>query len=177
MEPVSPGTSEHELLQRLQRGENAAWQELVRVYSPRLYSFLRHNLPSADDAEDVLSETLAAAVRALRTFDGQAALSTFLYSLAYRKMADFWRRNQKTTELLEHVAAPEPYGERVEFEEVLDGLPELTRTVLLLRYQVGLSVPEIATIIERSYKGTESLLSRARTTLRSALNEAGFGNE
>jgi DNA-directed RNA polymerase specialized sigma24 family protein len=81
------------------------------------------------------------------------------------------------TALLEHVAAPEPYGERVEFEEVLDGLPELTRTVLLLRYQVGLSVPEIATIIERSYKGTESLLSRARTTLRSALNEAGFGNE
>jgi RNA polymerase sigma-70 factor (ECF subfamily) len=162
LEPVSPGTSEHELLQRLQRGENAAWQELVRVYSPRLYSFLRHNLPSADDAEDVLSETLAAAVRALRTFDGQAALSTFLYSLAYRKMADFWRRNQKTTELLEHVAAPEPYGERVEFEEVLDGLPELTRTVLLLRYQVGLSVPEIATIIERSYKGTESLLSRGR---------------
>ena len=164
MEPVSPGTSEHELLQRLQRGENAAWQELVRVYSPRLYSFLRHNLPSADDAEDVLSETLAAAVRALRTFDGQAALSTFLYSLAYRKMADFWRRNQKTTELLEHVAAAEPYGERVELEEVLNGLPELTRTVLLLRYQVGLSVPEIATIIDRSYKGTESLLSRARTT-------------
>jgi DNA-directed RNA polymerase specialized sigma24 family protein len=48
-------------------------------------------------------------------------------------------------------------------------LPEISRQVLLLRYHVGLSVSEIAEIIERSYKGTESLLSRARSQLRAAL--------
>ena len=62
----------------------------------------------------------------------------------------------------------------VEFEEVVDQLPESAKQVLLLRYYVGLNVGEIAQVIDRSYKGTESLLSRARQQLRDALDEAGF---
>ncbi len=53
------------LLRKLQAGDELAWAELTREYSPRLYSYLRHNLPGAADAEDALSETLLAAVRAL----------------------------------------------------------------------------------------------------------------
>jgi RNA polymerase sigma-70 factor, ECF subfamily len=161
------------LLRKLQAGDELAWAELTREYSPRLYSYLRHNLPGAADAEDALSETLLAAVRALPTFDGRVSLSAFLYSLAYRKMADFWRRRHDTAPLLESVAASSTQGaagENAEFEELLDTLPEISRQVLLLRYQVGLSVSEIAEVIDRSYKGTESLLSRARTQLRAVLD-------
>ncbi len=161
------------LLRKLQAGDELAWAELTREYSPRLYSYLRHNLPGAADAEDALSETLLAAVRALPAFDGRVSLSAFLYSLAYRKMADFWRRRHDTAPLLESVAASSTHGaagENAEFEELLDMLPEISRQVLLLRYQVGLSVSEIAEVIDRSYKGTESLLSRARTQLRAALD-------
>ena len=88
-------------------------------------------------------------------------------------MADFWRRRHDTAPLLESVAAssePGAAGAEVELEELLDALPELSRQVLLLRYQVGLSVSEIAEVIDRSYKGTESLLSRARSQLRTALD-------
>jgi RNA polymerase sigma-70 factor (ECF subfamily) len=161
------------LLRKLQSGDEIAWVQLTREYSPRLYTYLRRNLPSAVDAEDALSETLLAAVRALPNFDGRVSLSTFLYALAYRKMADFWRRRHETAPLLESVAASKAEGasgEHAEFEELLDTLPEISRQVLLLRYQVGLSVSEIAEVIERSYKGTESLLSRARSQLRAALD-------
>ncbi len=160
------------LLRKLQAGDELAWTQLTHEYSPRLYSYLRHNLPSAADAEDALSETLLAAVRALGGFDGRVSLSAFLYSLAYRKMADFWRRRHATAPLLESVAAGSTgaAGDSAEFEELLDTLPEISRQVLLLRYQVGLSVSEIADVIERSYKGTESLLSRARAQLRAALD-------
>ncbi len=161
------------LLRKLQAGDEMAWVQLTREYSPRLYAYLRRNLPSAVDAEDALSETLLAAVRALPSFDGGVSLSAFLYSLAYRKMADFWRRRHETAPLLESVAASKAEGasgEHAEFEELLDTLPEISRQVLLLRYQVGLSVSEIAEVIERSYKGTESLLSRARSQLRAALD-------
>jgi RNA polymerase sigma-70 factor (ECF subfamily) len=167
-------------LQRLQAGDNGAWTELTHAYGPRLYAYLRRNLPSAVDAEDALSETLLAAVRAVPGFDGRVALSTFLYALAYRKMADFWRRRQATAPLLETVATPDSGvdgGERAEFEAVLDSLPEISRQVLLLRYQVGLSVAEIAEVIDRSYKGAESLLSRARTQLRAALVQMDADDE
>lgn len=178
--PVAPSGTDSTFLSRLQAGDNVAWAELTRDYSPRLYAYLRRNLPSAVDAEDALSETLLAAVRAMPGFDGRVSLSTFLYSLAYRKMADFWRRQHATTPLLETVAVNETGidgGERAEFEEVLNSLPEASRQVLLLRYQAGLSVTEIAEVIDRSYKGTESLLSRARSQLRAALDKVGLDNE
>jgi RNA polymerase sigma-70 factor (ECF subfamily) len=167
-------------LRRLQAGDNAAWTELTRDYSPRLYAYLRRNLPSAVDAEDALSETLLAAVRAMPSFDGRVSLSAFLYALAYRKMADFWRRRHVTAPLLETVAAADSGidgGERDEFETVLNGLPENLRQVLLLRYQEGLSVTEVAEVIDRSYKGAESLLSRARSQLRTALDQMDANDE
>ena len=178
MDAVTNQRSERDFLNQLQRGDNDAWAELTQTYSPRLFAYLRHNLPSMADAEDALSETLLAAVRALPAFDGNVTLSTFLYALAYRKMADFWRRRPLTAELKETVAARNGGGgARAEFEELLNELPELSRQVLLLRYQVGLSVTEIAEVIDRSYKGTESLLSRARAQLRVVLDEARIDDE
>lgn len=162
------------LLAKLQAGDDEAWTDLVRDYSPRLYAYLRRNLPSAVDAEDALSETLLAGVRAMPSFDGRVSLAAFLYALAYRKMADFWRRRRDTAPLHETLAVHDPGidgGERAEFEQVLDSLPEESRQVLLLRYQVGLSVTEVAEVIDRSYKGAESLLSRARSQLRVALDK------
>jgi RNA polymerase sigma-70 factor (ECF subfamily) len=163
-----------EQLHRLQHGDDDAWAELCALYSPRLYQYLRHNLPTNQDAEDALSETLLAAVRALPNFDGNVTLSAFLYALAYRKVADFWRRQRSAGELHDGIAAPAVQSDQTMFEEALDTLPETARQVLLLRYQVGLSVTEVAEVIERSYKGTESLLSRARAQLKTALDEAGI---
>lgn len=169
--------SEAELLRRLQRGENEAWAEFTRAMTPRLMSYLRHNVPTIHDAEDVLGETLVAIVRSLPSFDGNASLSTFVFSLAYRKVADFWRRRRDNVELLDQRSAPGVSSHAVEFQELLDSLPEISKQVLILRYHVGLSVSEIAEIVDRSYKGTESLLSRARNQLREAVEATGFGHE
>ena len=167
------GGTDGVLLRRLQAGDNDAWTELAHTYSPRLYAYLRRNLPSAVDAEDALSETLLAAVRAMPNFDGRVSLAAFLYALAYRKMADFWRRQHAVAPLPETLAVYDSGldgGERAEFEDLLNSLPQDLRQVLLLRYHVGLSVTEVAAVIGRSYKGAESLLSRARSQLRAALD-------
>jgi RNA polymerase sigma-70 factor (ECF subfamily) len=167
-------------LRRLQAGDNGAWTELVHQYAPQLYAYLRRNLPSAADAEDALGDTMLAAVRAMRGFDGRVSLSTFLYALAYRKMADFWRRHYPSSPLHDQVAVDDTGiddGARAAFEQVLNSLPENSRQVLLLRYQIGLSVAEVAEVIDRSYKGTESLLSRARGQLRAALDKMDDNNE
>ena len=175
MDPVAPSDrSEAELLRRLKAGDQQAWAEFVQMMTPRLLNYLRRNLPTMQDAEDVLSETLIAAVHALPSFDGKASLATFIFSLAYRKIADFYRKRQDVVELSDQRASAGVTSKAVEFEEVIDRLPETTKQVLLLRYHVGLNVGEIAQVIDRSYKGTESLLSRARQQLREALEDAGF---
>ncbi len=161
--------SDSDLLQRLKSGDQRAWAEYTQVYSARLYNYLHSNLPNAEDIEDVLSETMLAAVKALPTFDGQASLTTFTFALAQRKMADFWRKRQPTSELAETVSSASVDTGQLEFQEALNRLPEPSRQALLLRYQVGMGVPEIATVMNRSYKAIESLLSRAREQLREAL--------
>ena len=88
-----------EFLQRLKNGDNDAWTQLTSEWGPRLFKYLRCNLPTAEDVEDVLSETMIATVKAIPRFDGKVAISTFIYSIANRKVADFWRQRKDTSEL------------------------------------------------------------------------------
>ncbi|MBE2236759.1 MAG: sigma-70 family RNA polymerase sigma factor [Caldilineaceae bacterium] len=179
MDAVTPDMrAEADLLQRLQAGEQDAWVEFIRSMQPRLLGYLRNNVPTQEDAEDVLGETMVAAVRSLKDFDGKASLSTYIFSLAYRKIADFWRKRQDTVALVEQHRSPLRVNSKaLEFIELLDQLPELSKQVLMLKYQVGLSVGEIAQVLDRSYKGTESLLSRARQQLRDIIDDTGFEYE
>lgn len=155
-------------LHKLQSGDETAWSTLVDEWSPRLYNYLVYNTRNADDAQDVLSETLMGLVQSIGTFDGNVSLATFIYSIAYRKVADYWRRSQQTVELSESLSVGGPNSMRIELAEALEELPELAQQVLLLRYHVGLSVAEIAEILGRSYKATESLLSRVRSQFQHA---------
>ncbi|MEZ4868868.1 MAG: RNA polymerase sigma factor [Caldilineaceae bacterium] len=164
-------TSDQLLLQRLQKGDGDAWNEFLHgVHGTRLYNHLRYRLPEPQDVEDVLNETMLAAVQALQNFDGTVKLSTFLFSLANRKIADFWRRRPATSELTDRVVSIPGMGpESIEFLEMLYRLKDEHRQVLLMRYHIGLGVDEIAHILGKTYRGAESLLSRARSELRDAM--------
>ena len=151
-----------EFLHRLQAGDAQAWEQLMDQWSPRLYTYMVYNTRSEDDAQDVLSETWLGLVQSIKKFDGNVNLSTFIYSIACRKVADYWRRSKQTVELPEWLSTEAPSSIGVELQEALDELPELAQQALLLRYHVGLSVAEIAEVLGRSYKATESLLSRVR---------------
>ena len=163
--------SEEEFLLRLQKGDEEAWHELTSgEHGTRLYNYLRHKLPSQQDVEDVVHDTFMASVRAIQNFDGRVKLSTFLFSLAHHKLADFWRRRPDTTELPDTMVGPGLNQEGIEFVEVLQQLKDEHRQVLLMRYHIGLGVDEIATVLGKTYRGAESLLSRARAELRRAMS-------
>lgn len=149
-------------LQSLRDGDDAAWSRFVEEWGPRLFSYFKYNLRNADEAEEALGETMVAIVQAIRTFDGKVTLATFVYSIAYRKAADYWRKLRVTSELTEWIPADGPDYTRLEVYEALAELSEQAQHVLLLRYYVGLNVSEIAEVLGRSYKATESLLSRVR---------------
>jgi RNA polymerase sigma-70 factor (ECF subfamily) len=162
--------SEAEFITRLKAGDELAWQTLVTgEYSTRLYNHLRHKLPNHQAVEDVLHDTFAAAVQAIPNFDNRVKLSTFLFSLAQHKLADFWWHYPETVELTETGVGPGLSQESIEFVETLQQLKEEHRQVLFLRYHVGLGVDEIASILGKTYRGAESLMSRARAELLVAM--------
>jgi len=161
-----------DFLHLLKSGDNAAWKQLTDEWSPRLYRYLRYNLPGPDDVEDVLSDTMIAVVKSIGNFDGNVKISTFIYSIAKRKVADFWRRRKEVFELPETVATSGPTSMGIELQEALDELPDASRQALILRYYVGMGVDEVAEVLGKSYKATESLLSRGRNRLQAVLKDA-----
>lgn len=166
-----------ELLRRLQEGDNRAWEQLLDEWQGPLYQYLFNHLPTPENAYDVLQDTFEALVTAIKRFDGNVAISTFIYSIASRKSADFYRKRKVTGELTDFLSSEklDISVDGIVFRDVLEAMQPQYREALLLRYKMGLSVSEMAAVLGRSYKATESLLSRSRKQLQDDLGKAGFG--
>lgn len=156
-------TADDALVAALQAGDAVAWELFLDRYGTKLQAYLRHVLPTETGVADVLSDTMLAAVQSIHQFSHEVSLQTWFYSLAYRKVIDFWRRQQRFPATLDT-----PGFTNMAFREVMAELPELAQHVFLLRYYVGLSVEEISEILGRSYKATESLLKRIRQQFHDA---------
>jgi RNA polymerase sigma-70 factor (ECF subfamily) len=74
--------TEPELLAAAQRGETAAFEQLVAIYRRPLHAHCYRMLGSLQDAEDALQETLLAAWRGLSGFEGRSSLRSWLYRVA-----------------------------------------------------------------------------------------------
>jgi RNA polymerase sigma-70 factor (ECF subfamily) len=192
----APIAAEDSLLARLRAGEESCFEELVRATSPRLLATLRRMLHSEEDARDALQETFLAAFRALGTFQGKSALSTWLHRIAVNAALMKLRSRQRHPEdpiddLLPRFHADghrvlEAEGPAPTAEEVLDGeqrsaavrrcierLPESHRTVLLLRDIEELGTEETARALGISAEAVKMRLHRARQALRTLLVREG----
>lgn len=96
-----------------------AFEQVVRMYSPRLYTAIRHIVTWHDDADDVLQNTYLRAWRALDSFRGDANIYTWLYRIAINESISFVTRTMKNSDL------PNPEYEeevkRIEADPYFDG--------------------------------------------------------
>jgi RNA polymerase sigma-70 factor (ECF subfamily) len=132
---------------------------------------------SVTDAEDLTAETFIAAVEALKRTDAPSVSVAWLIGVARHKLVDHWRRGERERRGLAAVGPEQPDDP---WEELLDAsaaysalarLPGPQRAALTLRYLDGLPVTEIADHLDRTVKGTETLLVRARAALRRIYQE------
>jgi RNA polymerase sigma-70 factor (ECF subfamily) len=175
------------LAKRVAAGDETALAVFYERYADLLYAFIYHRLGgSRPDAEDVWQDTLLAALHSLLTYRGECRLFTWLCGIALHKIADHFRRQGRAvTDVFSDVSevqlsalcssAPLPeevvmrQATRVRVVEALALLNEDYRTALVARYADERGVGEVAQMLGRTYKATESLLSRARAAFREAL--------
>lgn len=165
-------TTEPQLIQRLQDHDPLAWQQVVSEFTPDLYNYLAYTIPPTALVETIVTEIFQSSVAQIATLPQALSLFTYLYSIAYRKVADFWRRSatndaDRLWEDVNRIGLPS------ELAESFAELPEVTQQVLFLRYQVRLPVAALAEILGRSFKATESLLSRSSSQFSHALMQDG----
>jgi RNA polymerase sigma-70 factor (ECF subfamily) len=183
MEPTNDVT----LARQIADGNEAALEMFYARYADSLFAFIYHHLDeSRPDTEDVWQDTLLAALHALPAYRGQARLFTWLCSIARHKIADHVRRqgrqpadvfsdvpDDQLSTLISSTLLPEEAltqrATRIRVIEALGLLPEDYCMALVARYADECSVSEVARMLGRTYKATESLLSRARSAFQEAL--------
>lgn len=87
------------LLGRLKSGECGAWERLVDLYGPVVYSWCRRAGLSAEDAADVGQEVFQAIARGIAAFRRDRPGDTFrgwIWGILQHKLQDYWRRRQVT---------------------------------------------------------------------------------
>lgn len=192
-ESAASPAEEQSLVAALKAGDAIAFDRLVRDYGGRLLSVARRMLSHEEDAREVLQETFASAFRAIKTFDGQSLLSTWLHRITVNAALMRLRRRQRKPEksiddfLPTFVAdghrvnpggpwstAADHRLERAETRELvrkcIDMLPEAYRTVLVLRDLEEIDTAETARLLNVSEGVVKTRLHRARQALRTLLD-------
>ena len=173
MEPA-PARAGNELLARAAAGEAAAVRELLDTVGPVVYGYVYARVGGNEAvAEDVVQETFLEAVRSASTFRGEAAVSTWMCTIARRRLARHFeheRREEVVRTGLTLVPTEGPsFEERDEVVRALGRLTPLHRQVLVMKYLDERTVEEIAGDLGRTAVQVQSLLQRAREGLRREL--------
>ncbi|OUL98757.1 RNA polymerase sigma factor [Variovorax sp. JS1663] len=180
----SNGTDD-ELLLRLGRNEASAARELVSRKLPRILALAQRLLGQRGEAEDVAQETLVRAWKqAPHWRPGEARLDTWLHRVALNLCRDRLRsartRHEQTMdEMPEPPDTAPPPDERLDrlqgaerVAAALARLPARQREALVLHYYQELPQADAAALMDISVDALESLLARARRTLRAQLVDA-----
>ncbi|MGH2830300.1 MAG: RNA polymerase sigma factor [Actinomycetota bacterium] len=175
MQPVVPGYGEAALLRAVAAGEPDAVRTLMDSHVPVVYGFVLARVGGNEGvAEDIMQETLIEGVRSAQSFRGDSSLSTWLCTIARRRVARHWERERRYAETAAAIPIrnDEPHVVIDLRDEVLRALGNLTplhRQVLVLKYLDEFSVEQIATEVGRPRVQVQSLLQRARDALRRQL--------
>ena len=182
------------LLGGLQRGEEWAFETLVRAFGARLLSVARRIVGNEEEARDVVQSAYLSAFRAISTFEGSSALSTWLHRIvvntALMRLRSRRRKPEESIDAL--LPAFLPDGHHVErysaavasadqlleqketrraVREAIAQLPDSYRTVLILRDIEELSTQEVADLLDVTPAAVKVRLHRARQALFTLLRQ------
>lgn len=187
---LAANTPENELVSRAATGDMAAFTVLMRRHNQLLFRTARSILRNDADAEDAVQEGYLRAWRALGKFNSQSRLSTWLVRIVVNEALGRLRRTRAPVIPLEaamishepetQAALTEPSDRGSEqsvlraqirrmLESRIDRLPEVYRTVFMLRAVEEMSVEEVAQALEIPEATVRTRYFRARSLLREGL--------
>lgn len=184
-----PAQHDAALVQETLEGNQLSFQLLVERYQDRIFGLARHYTRNAVELEDLVQDTFIKAYHRLETFQHQSSFSTWLYRIAVNTCLDFLKRRGRNPvqtvedpELIEtsspgrgagSLGSPDAALEREEIvqvtHEALEELPEIFRTVLVLREFEEMAYQDIADLLGISIGTVESRLFRARARFKEAV--------
>lgn len=175
--------SSDEALARLALHDRRAFAPLYARYANRLYRYALAHTASPQAAEDVVADTMVAALEGLERFDAErGSFGGWLFGIAARTLSARNRRNGRFQRLLTRAWEPEPLeddplstivrtADAQRLRELLRELPDKDREMVLLRYGADLNSSEIAEALGMKSSAVRVRLMRVLQRLGTELGD------
>jgi len=180
------------LVARTQRGDDQAYDELVKRYAERLYATVYHMTGNHEDANDLVQEAFIKAYKSIGGFKGQSSFYTWVYRIAVNRTINFLKRRKNRhhyslddvdssiqtdpdfVELMSHVTPRREVGLaelQQQLNEALQKLSEAHRAVVTMHDIQGMTHADIAKVMKCSEGTVRSRLFYARQQLQALLSD------
>ena len=185
--------TDQELVAKAQAKDYAAFEQLLDRYEDKIFRLAYRFVRNESEAKEILQDTFLTIWRKLDTFKGDSQFSSWLYRVAANtalmRLRSQRRHPEVSTEDLP-IGYLDNYGQlppaidnwakrpdeelasdelRRHIQASVDALPEIYRTVFLIRDVEGLSTEETADVLQISVPTVKTRLHRARIALRDAI--------
>ena len=182
---------EQDFINKLKAGKQAAFSRLLDDYQQKVFCTCISFVPNKEDAEDIAQEVFLEVFKSIAKFKGDSKLSTWIYRIATNKCLEFIRKKntKKRFAFMQTIMGNEiPIDKTHYFTEfnhpgvvlenkeksaiifkAINTLPETQRVIFTLAKIDGKSYQEIVEITGKSLSSVESVLFRAKKTLKEKL--------
>ena len=172
-----------QLVDRAQKGDRDALEELYLLHFDRIYSYLHVSVGNRHDAEDLTTQTFLKMLESIGRFRWQSApFSAWLFRIAHNLAMDHFRarkRVQPEEEVPEPIGSEEPSAEleamqslgRQSMLELIDKLSPEQQQVLTLKFVFNFANADVAKILDKTEGAIKSLQHRALASLQKQLSQ------
>lgn len=172
---------DRQLMMAVAQGDKAAFTEIVTRHLTKVVHFAQRYMGHRSDAEDVAQEAFIRLWKNAQSWEEKGfSLRSWIYRITYNLCIDELRKRKPMTAVEDEVALAsqgqpdeDVYRDQQQLQVVtaLNELPERQRTALVMCVYQGLSNQDAAAVMDIGVEALESLLSRARRTLRNKMTE------
>ena len=189
LDPAASSDALETLIQRCLRGDQAAWEQIVKQHWRKVFNVAYKFVGKHDEAEDLTQDIFLKIFKSLDTFDRRANFQTWLISVSRNLCIDHYRSVRKERETIDRqvdaneltpaapdagpIAALEQADRVTLLRHALATLPETLRTAVVMRDLQEMSYQEIADRLKLPEGTVKSRINRGRTELARQVRKLG----
>lgn len=172
-----PERSDEELMLAFAKNDLTAFEQLYARYKDALYRYFLRHLSNENICQELLQDLWMKIINSKENYQVKAKFKTWLYTLAHNRLVDWYRRNnleinafeENTDEVVDGIDHWSPMNElqtkrlSKSLKLAISDLPFNQREVFLLHQEGGLSLPQIAEMLD---EGIEKIKSRYRYAIK-----------
>ncbi len=166
-----------ELVEKAVRGDADAFLELMEMNSLSMYKTARGILKNDNDVSDAIQDTILTSFEKIHKLKNPQYFKTWLIRILINECNQILRHYKKVNTIEEVPETPRQDKTLAEFEfkEMLEQVDEKYRVILVLYYEQGFKISEIAELLELNENTVKTRLARAREQIRSAYFQEDTG--